>query len=200
MEGVKYFIEDLRYYIQEHKWVKVVGLTIIGVIILFSGLFMVGRSVKNDDVENGQDVVIEGVSEETLHILTNPEDYDPERVDKAYHDSLTTFDNQFVEDNVVKGKDLEDGVYLYHEKNDDEFREVASLAKQVGDLGVPIHFYTPQYDQSIARLANDFPVIEKGEVVIYGIIIREGNLEEAEYKTTKEGVIKYLGGILNENK
>jgi len=208
---------DIKYYIEDHAWTKwALGVgTILVVIGLAFRVFGNTNETIDEGIENKhtqeEQVVDEqtsegqtteeqeiiGLSEETVHILANPDEYTEEDVDRAYHESLTTFDNQFVEDNTYKDTELLNGVYIYHEKASEDYREIGKLAEQVNDLGVPIYFYTPQYDQSIAGLANHTEIIEDGEINVYAVIVREGEVDEKI--SSIEGVTEYLGGVLDAN-
>ena len=201
---------DIKYFIEDHPITKWLMGGLVFVLILFIGFNIVssgedGSELQEDEQEqveqegqygnNNEGVV--GVDEETVHILTHPEQYPEDVVDRAYHESLTTYDNAFVEDRTFLGSELENGVYLYHEKAHDEFREVANLAQQVYELGVPIRFYTPQFDQSVASISNHTQVVEGRDVTVFAVIVRDGEVDEKIESI--EGVINYLGGVIDAN-
>lgn len=197
---------DIKYFIEDHPITKWLMGGIVVLIVLFIGVNVIntGKEDTEIDVAEEQEEVIdynnqevEGVKEEIVHILTHPEQYPGDVVDRAYHESLTTYDNAFVEDRTFLGSELENGVYLYHEKAHDEFREVAELAQQVYELGVPVRFYTPQLDQSVASISNHTQVVEGNEVGVFAVIVRDGEVDEKIESI--EGVIKYLGGVIDEN-
>lgn len=204
---------DFKYFIEDNAWVKwvtvgvvTIGIILIGYNVLGSGSEegLEGANVEQTEEqvgieENTEEVYdeVEGVSEETLYILSNPEEFSEQEVDRAFNESLTTFDSKFVEENVYLGTELKNGVYLYHEKANEDFRNIGHLAQEVATYGVPIQFYTPQNDQSIAGLSNQTQVIENGEVSVYAVIVREG--EEIEKIDTVEGVVSYLEGVIENN-
>lgn len=215
MDRLKDKLVDIKYYIEDHKWVKWVAGIAVGIGLMVVAVNVIGDESGADGEDSGgtQSEQVEestetnsenetsteliGVSEETLHILTNPDQYEEDDINRAYHDSLTTFDNQFVEDNVYVESGLSNGVYLYHEKADEEYMEVAELAKEASGLGVPIYFYTPQYDQSIASLSNHTPIVENGEVKVKAVIVRDYKV--AEEITELEEVKTYMEGVIDEN-
>lgn len=215
MDRLKDKLVDIKYYIEDHKWVKWVAGITVGVGLMVVAVNVIGdesgagvedsgsttseqvEEITETNSENETSTEYIGVSEETLHILTNPDQYEEEDVNRAYHDSLITFDNQFVEDNVYVESGLSNGVYLYHEKADEEYMEIADLAKEASELGVPIYFYTPQYDQSIASLSNHTPIVEDGEVKVKAVIVRD--YEVAEELTDLEEVKTYMEGVIDEN-
>lgn len=218
MEWIKGFYADVLYKMELNKWFKwlvygSLGILVLGIVLIVFGsvltVFDGGNestaekgtvqeevSMADGDESSTQEVL--GVSQETIHILNNPDQYTEEEVNSAYHDSLTTFDNQFVEDNVYKDTGLPNGVYLYHEKANDEYAEIAKLAQEIHELGVPVYFYTPQFDQSIASLSNHTPIIEQGEVAVKAVIVREYKVAE-EMKDVAE-VTEYMERIIDENK
>lgn len=208
LEKVKDLWVDVKYKAEDHPFLAWVLVGVVGAILVFGGVNLLGSNesselvqveteLNEDNSETRTYDEIIGVEEETVHILTNPDQYTDDVVDRAYHESLITFDNQFVKDNTFLGTDLENGVYLYHEKANDAFVEVANLAVRVRDLGVPIKFYTPQLDQSIASLSNHTAVVENGEVNVYAVIVRNDEVDEKI--TSIEGVISYLGGVIDAN-
>lgn len=197
---------DIKYFIEDHPITKWLMGGVVVLIVLFIGVNVINTGKEDTEIDvveeqeevidyNSQEVV--GVKDETVHILTNPDQYPEEVVDRAYHESLTTYDNAFVEDRTFLGSELENGVYLYHEKAHDEFREVAELAQQVYELGVPVSFYTPQFDQSVASISNHTQVVEGRDVTVFAVIVRDGEVDEKIESI--EGVINYLGGVIDEN-
>lgn len=206
MERLEDLWVDIKYFIEDHPITKWLMGGVVVLIVLFIGVNVIntGKEDTEIDVSEEQEEVmdynnqeVEGVKDETVHILTNPEQYPEDVVDRAYHESLTTYDNAFVENRTFLGTELENGVYLYHEKAHDEFREVAELAQQVYELGVPVRFYTPQFDQSVASISNHTQVVEGRDVTVFAVIVRDGEVDEKIESI--EGVIKYLGGVIDEN-
>lgn len=197
---------DIKYFIEDHPITKWLMGGVVVLIVLFIGVKVINTGKEDTEIDvaeeqeevidyNNQEVV--GVKDETVHILTHPEQYPEDVVDRAYHESLTTYDNAFVEDRTFIGSELENGVYLYHEKAHDEFREVAEIAQQVYELGVPVRFYTPQFDQSVASISNHTQVVEGRDVTVFAVIVRDGEVDEKIESI--EGVIKYLGGVIDDN-
>lgn len=212
MERLRDLWDDIKFYIEDHPYVRWLGLIVVGIVVAI-GLF-IGLSQPTDEVvevgeepteevsqvDESSDVDVlekQKVRDETAYILTHPEEYDSVKVNEAYHDSLTTFDSSFVEDNVYLDPELLDGVYVYHEKANEEYTEVLQKSYDISQLGVPVYFYTPQLDQSIASLSNHVPVIEGGKVVVYAVVVRDGQVEE-EFKSI-EGVVKYMEGVIDAN-
>ena len=203
---------DFKYFIEDNAWVKwvTVGVVTIGIILIGYNVLGSGSEEGLEDVNTGQEEQVEvgenkeategevkGVSEETAYILMNPDEFSEQEVDRAFNESLTTFDSNFVEDNVYLDTELKNGVYLYHEKVNDDFKEIEELAQELNGYGVPIYFYTPQNDQSIAGLSNQTQVIENGEVNVYAVIVRED--EDLEKIETIEGAVSYLEGAIQAN-
>lgn len=216
MGKLKSLIEEMKYFIEDHKWFKWVVSGMIVVIVILLIINTLGGTSKDDtgkggtndstseSVKDGEDETslddtnLVGVSKETLHILTNPEQYDEDEISRAYQDSLTTFDDTFVEEHVYMNSGLSNGIYLYHEKADEDYREIALLAREVNELGVPLFFYTPQSEQSIARVANHTEVLEDGKVSVKAMVVRDYKV--AEKMEDIEEVKTYLEGVISENK
>lgn len=208
--------EDFKYFVEDHPAVKWVsgGVVILAVVILGIGFFR-GDSSTVDETEDGniQEVEVEevdttdnepkemvmsiSVNQETVHILENPEQYTEDVVNRAYHDSLTTFDNSFIEDNTFLSSEFNDGVYLYHEKANEEYEDIALQAYEMHLLGVPVYFYTPQLDQSIANISNHTQVLNGGEVEVKAVVVRNGEVGDT-YREVSQ-VKSYMEGVINEN-
>lgn len=190
--------EDYRLLRLILQLVLVIGFIITGVKG-YQILFKEDKEQKLTGQKEDTEEVYGKLSEETVHVLENPERYEEDDVDMAYRESLTTYDDEFVEKNVFEGDELKEGIYLYHEKVDKHYKEVARLAEDVSREGVPVYFYTPQNDQTIAAVSNLVNLLnEEGtEMVVKAVIKREG--QELELIKDKQEVLEYLEGVVNAN-
>lgn len=138
--------------------------------------------------------------------LENPEFFDEGELAGIEHQLFTYLNNDFVEKHLFEEGDFVDGVYLLYYREYNQTEKIADLAEELAAMNIPVRFYTPHRDQTIAYLANQLASLDHiqyfSESENYHLIVKGSQEPDSQRpyrtETSEEGTIAYLEEVLKK--